>query len=1016
MTTINSQFPELERIPFVGREPLLQKIDEIVEQAAGRPTVVFLTGRGGIGKTELLKKVLARYDEADRQWFVASDVVDVYHPEVRTKTGLANRIVDTLPGLASPLFAAYQRARSEYGMQLLSESGRGIRTQVDAMRLMFELGLGNLCAENVVVVALDTAEKLVYPGEQPETGRETDELWTWLCELLSRMRNIVVLIAGRPQIEALQITATQYGALNVVRLELPPFDPDESEQYLTALQTRLEGLGKKVEAERLRSLKPVIRENVHRLTGGDPISFALLADLTAVGGQLSAELYDPSSPPPLAGAELDDSRRRLQDWFVERLLDQPALKDTLEALGYLPRGATTELLARVLGVFARSAPSIEQAQKHLSAILHLAIVKVSRDDQRVFLHDEIYAMLQRLHDHPGDASTNEVVRETIHKFYDSEIESVAAHFNEVSASVEIMPEPSDADFAQLTAANIQRRHLLIETLFYSLRQIPGPGFERYYRYMREAILTGDIVLDRELQTIMIEFLPECEDAAVRKLIREVMAPRTLVRYWAAGELDKAIEEAEKARGASSAAYSINSTVIDSWDAYARIYLGGSDNQARAKDMLDRAITFLRTALPQDAYAQNEPPPEIWRTLAVLAFALRVRGYWLRSDGRLRAAVPEYEEAVRIFRQINFKIELATSLNDLGFVIAELGFFADGRSLIRKAMALREELASRTGVAYCINTLAMIDVFEGKFEAAMTSAERARSIFRTLKIARGVGLCELTLAEARRRMSNPEDVPSPAQRLEGLEAALGHANRALAIFNEIGEQLRRAQAFVEIGCARRDMVLAYHALNVDQQACDEIARQSENALRAAVQIAESVSLRWCIDAWVNLAWLGNYATDDALLSEAEQAARDLIHLNRLDDYYVNQGSGKPKVDVDQAESWVWAQIGKLHAVRADHHFSQYQRGKQQGSDRDVDDKNLEKAITQYAIALENNQYGHNEDSRDLRRVKTQVDQRIESLTYRELPRVSQILMEFEKRFHLGDKGSFMRQLLRRRTLL
>lgn len=1014
MTITNSEFPELERIPFVGREPLLRQIDEIVGQAAGKPTMIFLTGRGGIGKTELLKEVLARYGEAKSQWIAATDVVDVYHPEARTKTGLADRIVETLPDSASVQFAKYQSAQSEYGLQLLSESGKGIRKQVDEMRLVFEQGIINLSAGNVVILALDTAEKLVYPEVQPETGPQTDEIWAWLCELLSRMHNIVVLIAGRLQIDALRITATQYDELNVVPLELPPFDSTESEQYLTALQTRLRNLGKSDEADRLRDMDPVIQKNVHRLTGGDPITFALLADLAAVEGQLPSELWDQSPAPPLTGAELDDSRRRLHDWFVERLLDQEALRDSLEALGYLPRGATPELLARVLGVFTGTALSREQAMEHLSAILHLAIVKTRRDEQRVFLHDEIYAMLHQRREIPKENQ----VRKEIHEFYESEVKTVAERFSDESASLENEPKSSDTDFRQLVQTSNRRRHLLIEALFYSLRQNPGPGFERYYRYMREAILTGDIVLDRELQTILLEFLPECEDEAVQKLIREVMAPRTLVRYWASGEFKKAIGEAENTRRTSRCAYSVNTAVIDTWDAYARIYLGGRDNLGRAREMLDRAIAFLRKALPQDAYAQDEPPPEIWRTLAVLAFALRVRGYWLWSDGRLRAALPDYQEAVKISRQINFRIELATSLNDLGFVLAELGFFADGRSLIRQALELRESLASRRGVAYCTNTLAMIDVFEGKFDAAMTSAERARRIFQTLKIARGEGLCELTLAEAKRRMSNPEDVPSPAQRLEGLESAIEHAGRSLAIFDKIGEQLRRAQSLVEIGCARRDMVLAYHALNADRQDYAAVARQSEEALRAAVQVAESVSLRWCIDAWVNLAWLGNYANEDALLNEAEQAARDLIRQNGLDDYYVNQDSGKPKVEVDQAESWVWAQIGKLHGVLADHDFSQYQRSKHSGSDREVDNKSLEKAILQYAIALENNQYGHNEDSRDLRRVKTQVDQRIQSLTNKELPRVSQLLLEFERQFNLGEgeEASFMRKLLKRRALL
>src|SRR5690606_10058023 len=230
--------------------------------------------------------------------------------------------------------------------------------------------------------------------------------------------------------------------------------------------------------------------------------------------------------------------------------------------------------------------------------------------------------------------------------------------------------------------------------------------------------------------------------------------------------------------------------------------------------------------------------------------------------------------------------------------AELGLVDEGRALVIEARDLRSALGSRHGVAYSLNTLAMIDVIEGKFDAAIPNAERALAIFRILGNDRGEGLCELTLAEAWRRKSIPESMPDHENALQNLEKALKHAEEALKKANLTGELLRQAQALVEIGCAHRDKVRTFRDAKADAQKVTDAAEMSEATLREAANVAAQVSARWQIDAWVNLSWLGKYSDNRVLIDEGNSQARRVLKDSKLEDYFVNEQEGEPAIDVDQ----------------------------------------------------------------------------------------------------------------------
>jgi tetratricopeptide (TPR) repeat protein len=1019
-------FPELGRIPFIGRTDILKQIDDIIKNPSPRPQIVFVSGRGGIGKTELLKEVLSRC-AGKPDLLAAKDVVDVYHSSVRTKFGLADQIVNVLIQPGATTFSGYAEHRGEYSRQLLSASGAHIREQLDDLRTHFREGLRALSGQARVVFAVDTAEKLVTPPVHPGGEPQVDEVWSWLCELLSGLDNMLVLVGGRPQIDALPTVTNTHPALDSHRIELPPFRLDECRQYLDAVRVRLDRHGGyKREALRLVSLHPDSVVNAHHYTGGDPVSFALMADLVAVEGRLPDLLQESIvGLKPLSVDELRVRCEELQQWYIENLArasieERPELGDTLVALSFLPRGATPELIARVAEI------EISEARSRLAAIIHLSIVKVRPSDQRVFLHDEVYAMLRLwIQEAPNVAASNQRTRQSIQEYYDETVKSSQRRLNDLSVAFEQGNAPSSDDFDKIVAAYYLRRDLLVESLYYRLRQDPVRGFMRFYRYMREAVLNGDVVQHNELVITMTEFMAEryggqeghVSHGLDQRLVEGVLASQRMVRLWAEGRYQDVHTIAVKRRQERVGVYSIDEAIIDIWDAGARIYLGGGDNLGAAGNLLYGAIEFTLASLPPDADEQQQRVAEIWRDVAVLAFGLRIRGYYSWSLGRLQAAVSDYQEAVRLFRLINFKVELATALNDLGFVWAELGKFDDGEELVEEALTKRRELGAYPRVALSLNTLAMIALFEGKFGHAIQLATRARNVFRSLGIMRGEGLAELALAEAERRLGGRYYALEPAKWKEQLEAAMGHAKAARDIFKHTGELLRQAQAWVEIGCAYRDMLLVYDALQrqgvtTENANIEETVTNSANALRQAADIAGDVSLRWQVDALVNLAWLGQYAKHKDISERARSEALQLIR-SQYSQYFVDPKTGKPQIDEDQAETWVWGQIGKIHTQEGEDFFEEYLAAQREGLDRDPESKLLHNAINHYALGLENNRYGNSEDSRDMQRVKQILSRRMRQLSNKERKVVARLLGDFEKEYHLSGP-SFMRTFLERRA--
>jgi hypothetical protein len=884
----------------------------------------------------------------------------------------------------------------------------------------FNSDMKALTAHQRVVLALDTAERLVY-GMAQTTTPETQmaESWHWLLQSLTQWGNVALLLAGRPD-ETQPLRHQLNETLNRAAIEIPVegFSEEESLAYFNEVAQVAQAEGNHEVASRVAQLPPEARRLAHLYARGKPILLALLIDHLSVAEQVPDLLRTPFDE-ALRKMKSDPDRvqAQLEEQLVQRLVETRQFGYTFLALGRLAKGTNAELLAKILDI------SPDETQARLNEVRRLSFVKVRPADERVFLHDEMYALLQRwVYDNPHDAAERDRVAKLVQDYYDEQVARVRQDLDKLYAPVEVGGKDR-LDLPRLAEVHARQQALQTELVYYRLRHEPVRGFQRYYRYTREAILSGNTSFYVQLQAEMLAFLAEQDrngkgrasllNGLERDVVLGEMALQPVMRAWAGGEYEGALAAANALRqsGARRAAIRtpINEAALNAWEAYALIYLGGEANLNLAWQKLDVAIESLSASTASTTREMSEA--QLWRARAALAFAYRVRGYLKRSRGFMQGAVGDYSLATALWREVNVQIELATALNDMGFAMAELGYWTDARALVNEAFEIRTRFGYRSLAGLSRNTLALIDLREGNYITAIERAERALLLFRALGDERGVGLALIALAEAQRRYSGTPLVPDLEVKVDYLREARDYAREALAIFERRGETIRQVETLIEEGCACRDWVRVRRERPSPRDNIERLITEGDHALRRAAKLAGAAILYRQVDALVNLAWLGFFGGRDDLLDEAARAAEAAIPA----EYRINKGSGKPDVPMDQAQVLLWPQLGKLHTLYGHQAHARYLEAKRTSGTGLLASPLLDVAH-HYTLGLEYSAlYG--EDYRDIRRAKDEIHDRLKSLQrdfgFKEVKTIARQVNEVEREFNLRE--SVMRRFLKRRAL-
>jgi hypothetical protein len=347
-------------------------------------------------------------------------VIDLYHVDVHTPEGLIRRITQMLGPWSFPetekLLAELDRARVAGDMDAASRHSKALRTM--AIQEFMALTVDG------VVVAFDTMEVLMYEHDpfQEELGEEIQILsageWLFKSFFPALDGNVMVLLAGRPGdlTERLETLRDQNSRILVKHTLLEALEEEETREYLKVVA---QAEGKRGDGDAAARLWAFCEERggvVHFLTGGRPILLALVADMVAHGWALPPSFSRPLDELKQQGVEVWGPE--VEKALIVRIQESPTpIGDTIRMLAWLRKGATPDLLA---GIMDLRTPAGEwdkyTATGYLDQVAQLALVKVRPGDRRVFLHDEMYTLLERHVLQNSSAEEHERIHTTIRNY------------------------------------------------------------------------------------------------------------------------------------------------------------------------------------------------------------------------------------------------------------------------------------------------------------------------------------------------------------------------------------------------------------------------------------------------------------------------------------------------------------------------------------------------------------------------------------------------------------------------
>jgi len=907
------EFSGARRIPLIGRQDLLKETEWYMGR--GGVHLVYFEGEGGIGKTALLGAILEqsqRGGEADRLagCRVAKEVIDLYHVDVHTAEGLIRRIVQVLGewsfGQSQEILSNLEKARAAGDMDTASE-------QTKRLGAIFHDEFKAL-TEDGVVLAFDTLEVLEHERDPFQEELDGDmpipSAGEWLLKyFFAALRgNIVILLAGRPGRlkQRLESAREQNPYLLLQHTVLGALSEEETRDYLRTVAQAEGNRGDADAAARLWAFSEERSGVVHLLTGGRPILLALVSDMVGHGWML----------PPAFGHTLGELQQRsLEAWqremeqaLVVRIQESPTpIGDTIRALAWLRKGATPELLARVMDLkTAGGAWDVYTATGYLDQVTQLALVKVRPGDRRVFLHDEMYALLEK---------------HILLKYSDEEKGSVYTSILEYYRNLtRDLKRRIEQLVPMAVPLHARLRHAYAEEMHYRLRHSPPMGFAMYFWLAEEALGARDTEMDMLLRTeflrtigllkasdVFAGFVPlEAEvDTAVRWGMRAL---------FLRGDPDEALsifDEVRRRWGKESGTLGLAWTHAQLYRAVAKI------KRARGKDWLEARPLLTVVEEKADEILQTPPDNEVlsgrrWQARVLKGLALNYRGYLDRQQGRYLEAVEHYQGSAMLQRRLEMA-GLVLTLTNLAYAMALTGQSPHARLLAEEG----ERLAQRSGQGYMLaltlNVRALVELYDDHHRTALSYTDRALEAAAELPTFRTQGLIYITRAKAHRylwdSLTEVERQREPGTFDEMLKEATQAAN---LLRNSPAD---RVEALLERGCVYREMARARFQQGRTKETKD-LADKSRKDLERASTLAGAIGL---VDqqalAWTNLGWLLYYTGQAEAVPEALQKATQLLP----EEYLFPAKGPVPPMAQDEQKSEAtlpyWSTLGKAEMLRA-----------------------------------------------------------------------------------------------------
>lgn len=871
---------------FIGREAILNQVQGWLGD--GQFHLAFFNGEYGVGKTRLLQQIhkLAR-EEMNYKGAPDKDrLIDLYHFRHHSPEGLARAIFACFENTNNEqYFNAFITACRRLDAARTGGDSKAIKEQLDALLKGCAEGVKKLSAERGVLLLFDTVEQFVYP-----TGARFAPAWDWLKGWIGDLPKGAVLFAGRSAASAL------FQGFPFSTIPLDFFTPEESRDYILKVG---ENWTKEGNREPFRIDPQNEISTLHALSQGRPILLAIFLELRMRS--------DPKEFKDLSSLETKSFEEKIINYLITNL------GETLKAAGRTRKGINAELLMKISGI-----PSIREAQDALRKLEDWVFAKKFPDDDRLFLHDEMYYLLQK-YVYADEATTSaadqQAAAQAIYDYYKDAIKQKDGELKDIFASL------TSKDFEQSKLSpeeyvdkirNFQtfRQRLKTEFIHYRLRnQVEKPGkrkyfeddpifagLKMYYRYGHEAATSNNDEILIPLQIELTNFWLSLEEGNFWKpFIEGLLLVHGLWLKVATGqnyrdEVPALQKSLSTISGLSSDQKTLLHALLETWLGTSFVFVERQD-YPRAEVIFSDIIREIQNVAVE--------PRLMWFKNVVLSLAYRQRAYLYRIRGLFKNAIEDYKQGLKYCRLIHFNHEEATLRNDLGFAQMLDGKFQPAFENMWDGLQLRYKLAVGNRTALSYSSLAQYFISTGAPEEARKNAQYAVRIAGAVGYRRGIGFGTLALAEAMRRFAFSEQVPSnQAEYLREAQDAIEIAQE------ELTGKARVIEAELEQACLYRDRI----RVETDPAKKKAWFEKSDKMFKWVANEAEKAGIEYRqVDAMCNRVWLGYFASD---MEYAEQAAKEFELLPVLKPYWLKGGKF---LDEKRAREnpQLWSQIGKYY---------------------------------------------------------------------------------------------------------
>jgi len=664
---------------FVNRQEELEIIQRAIAEV-GKRQVVLAHGPGGIGKTRLLQKVREYYASASS--LTMSGILDAYELELRVPIGWEYRVARQIDR-----YKAFADFGDEY-RGWLDEESRGVSPETlararERVREAFVQGFNRVAAQERVVLLLDTVEEIQKVGA----------LWPHLLDLMTRLDNVVWIIASRRCDEVRAAVETRMGVQNMHWLGLKGFDQKAAGEYFDEYFKK----------PSVVSLDSEMQEKVRLLTDGRPILIALA--ITWLENAMSLPEIEQKSVDELRAMNtesLDALKEEIKQALVKRLL---AFSNTVDkvvlTMAWVERRFNAEIMHYLMGISESDV---------LERLISLPFVK-ARPGENYVVHDEMRDLTVEyvwpLVD--PDGTLRKKIDQMMVDYYTRKIDELDASINELRRVQEETRAASNTKtalqaFEKLSEESRQRDVLETERLFYTLRTDRKQGIEQFIRAYDWATANYNMsfrdMLWEEVQRFEAR-LGETADFEVG-----IRGARHLLDI-----------------GNAAAAKSQGTEILE------QIAKAGDE---RVEALVHLGNCALRLGNPVEAhkfYSQArdvcaEQDLQSW--LAVVENGL---GLAHRSSGNWDEAARHYQDSVNACEKFNSPVHhLASALNNYGYVLGLRGRYEEAIALCEQALSLRRDLQHWRSVGSSYSTLGELYRYQQRYERAFECYNQALRIF------------------------------------------------------------------------------------------------------------------------------------------------------------------------------------------------------------------------------------------------------------------------------------------------